>query len=197
MKPIILGSQSPRRVEIMNYFSLPFIQKASLFDEESVPFLGNPEAYAKAISEGKNRALAEQFPEETILTADTIVYRNGKIYGKPANEEMAAGYLSELVGEWHSVFTSVTLKAPRFLSTEIAETKVLFNPLKPEQIAHYHRKIHWADKAGGYAIQMAGGLLVNRIEGCYYNVLGLPINVVRSLLQKIDIELWDYLKNGC
>ena len=74
------------------------------------------------------------------------------------------------------------------------ETRVLFNPMTPEEIRHYHKKLHWSDKAGGYAIQMAGGLAVKKIDGCYYNVMGLPINSVRQLLLQVKIDLWDYLK---
>lgn len=196
MKQLILGSQSPRRREIMSYFSLPFDQATSFFDEESVLFHGNPAAYASEISQGKSQSLHAMYPNAIILTADTVVYKDGKIYGKPKDEQEAFQYLSELVDQWHSVITAVTVRCGEQTFSATDETRVLFNPLTPEQIAHYHRKIHWADKAGGYDIRMAGGLLIRKIEGCYYNVTGLPINTVRELLLKVDIELWDYLKNG-
>lgn len=191
---LILGSQSPRRKEILNYFSLPFEQASPLFDEDSIPFEGYPERFVCRLSDGKALALQYLYPESAILTADTIVYRDGKIYPKPDSPEEAFQALSELAGEWHSVFTGVTLSFKGQLYHQYEETSVLFNPLSQSEIRHYHSKIHWADKAGGYAIQMAGGLIVRRIEGCYYNVMGLPINTVRDLLQKIGIELWDYVK---
>lgn len=194
MLKLILGSQSPRRKEILSYFALPFEQAKPQFDEESVPFNGDPRDYVCAISGGKSAELLQKFPDAIIITADTTVYREGKIYGKPVNAEEAFQYLSELVGQWHSVFTGVTVRRGNTVYHDAEETRVLFNPLTPEEIRHYHTKLHWSDKAGGYAIQMAGGLIVRKIDGCYYNVMGLPINTLRTLLQKFGIELWEYLK---
>ena len=192
-KPLILGSGSPRRKEILSYFELPFTQVASSFDEESIPFEGEPERYVKELSLGKAHAIAARFPDSLILTADTVVFREGKIYGKPKDEKEAFASLSELVGHWHSVFTGVSLISGKEVFQGVEETKVLFNGLNTAQINHYHQRIHWQDKAGGYAIQMAGGLLVKRIDGCYYNVMGLPINTVRKVLGEVGLELWDYL----
>lgn len=191
---LILGSQSPRRKEILSYFSLPFEQATPPFDEDSVPFNGDPAAYVCSIAKGKAESLHKRFPDAIIVTADTTVYREGKNYGKPATEEQAFEFLSELVGQWHSVYTGITVYKGREEYSRAEETRVLFNPLTPEEIRHYHTKLHWSDKAGGYAIQMAGGLIVRKIDGCYYNVMGLPINTLRDLLRNIGIELWEYLK---
>ena len=138
--------------------------------------------------------MAPKFPNSTILSADTIVYKDGKIFGKPKDTEAAFEALTLLSGDWHSVFTSVSLWDKEQLWTLHEETRVLFTHLTPEQIRHYHTKLHWNDKAGGYAIQMAGGLVVEKIDGCYYNVMGLPINSVRHLLANIGVNLWDYIK---
>ena len=194
MTPIILGSQSPRRKEILSFFSFPFETVTSHFDEDSVLFHGNPIAFVSEIAAGKARALASRFPNDLILTADTTVYKDGKNYGKPVNAEEAFQALSELAGQWHSVFTGVTLISNNKLWNNVEETRVLFNPLTPEEIRHYHNKLHWSDKAGGYAIQMAGGLAIKKIDGCYYNAMGLPINSVRNLLLNVQIDLWDYLR---
>lgn len=191
--PVILGSQSPRRHEILSYFRLPFRQHSSQFDEDAVPFSGDPESYAGSLSNGKARTLAAQFPDAIIITADTVVYRKGKIYGKPRNLDEAFQSFSELVGQWHTVYTSVTVQQEDRVFQKIEATQVLFNELTPEQIHHYLAHIEWADKAGGYAIQMAGGLIARRIEGCYYNVMGLPINTLHFLLKHVEIDLWDYL----
>lgn len=191
---LILGSQSPRRIEILGYFSLPFEVATSYFDEASVQFKGNPEEYVCAISKGKADALHNNFPQHTILTADTTVYHAGKIYNKPENEQDAFQSLSELAGNWHSVFTGVTVRRGHEEFHRAEETKVLFNPLTPQQIRQYHTQLHLYDKAGSYQIQMAGGLIVRKIEGCYYNVLGLPINTVRTLLIHFGVDLWNYLR---
>lgn len=194
MTHLILGSQSPRRKEILSFFSFPFESATSNFDEESVLFQEDPIAYVREIANGKAQALEQRFPRNLILTADTTVYKNGKIFGKPADAEEAFLALTELAGQWHSVYTGITLLSGDKLWSACEETKVLFNALTPEEIRHYHKKLHWSDKAGGYAIQMAGGLAIKKIEGCYYNAMGLPINSVRQLLLNVKIDLWDYLK---
>lgn len=191
---MILGSQSPRRREIMSYFSLPFEQISPDFDEDAVPFRGDPAAYVCEIADGKAYSLAKDHPNALILTADTTVYQEGRIFGKPATKEEAFEFFSRLSGKWHSVFTGVALMHKGQIWSDYEETRVLFNTLTPEEIRGYHEKLHWADKAGGYMIQCAGGLAINKIDGCYYNAMGLPINTVRKLLREAGIDLWDYLK---
>lgn len=194
MKHLILGSSSPRRKEILSYFTLPFEQVSPSFDEQSIPFRNNPVEYVTQLAKGKADSLERKHHEAIILTADTIVYYDGKIYGKPVDEENAFRALSILSGKWHSVFSGLCLIHHEKTFTLWEETKVLFNELTDYEIRHYHSKLHWADKAGGYAIQMAGGLIVKKINGCYYNVMGLPINSVRKLLLNVGIDLWNYLK---
>lgn len=194
MDRIILGSQSPRRKEILSFFSLPFIQANPKFNEEAITYRRDPINYAISLAQGKAKALQPAYPNDIILTADTIVYRKGKVYNKPKDEQEAFQMLSELVGQWHSVFTGLTVIKGDTEYSGWEETRVLFNSLTPEEIRQYHQKIHWADKAGGYAIQMGGGLIVKRIDGCYYNVMGLPINLLHELLKKYGLELWNYVK---
>lgn len=191
---LILGSQSPRRAEILSYYSLPFEQISPDFDEESVVFNGNPTAYVEAISKGKAQVFSLAHPDRPILTADTTVYRHGIIYGKPTTKGDAIAALGQLSGQWHSVFTGVTLQIGNRQFCKTEETRVLFNPVNLKEIEFYFKQLHLYDKAGSYQLQMAGGLIVNKIEGCYYNVIGFPINAVRSLLKNIGIDLWDYLK---
>ncbi len=189
---ILLGSQSPRRKEILSYFTLPFTQRPPAFDEESILFSGDPVNYAKEIAEGKANSI-ESDPGSIALTADTVVFCNDKVYGKPKSLEEAHQTLAELSGNWHTVVTAVSLKKEDKIITDHEETRILFNELSPEHIADYCQTVKWADKAGGYAIQNNGGLIINRIEGCYFNTMGLPINTVRKLLLNFGIDLWDYL----
>lgn len=191
---LILGSQSPRRQEILNYFSIPFEQIASHFDEEAHPYKGDPQAYALELACEKAKTLLQDHPDAIILTADTVVALEKEIFGKPKDREEAFRILSLLQGKWHSVFTGVAVATSEGVEKGVEETKVLFNSLTSEQIDRYLEALHWADKAGGYAIQLAGSLTVARIEGCYYNVLGLPINTTAGLLKKAGIDLWEYLK---
>lgn len=190
---LILGSQSPRRREILDYFSLKYEQITPDFDEDQIIFEGDGAKYASKIALGKAESLSMLYPDAAILTADTVVYKDKNIYGKPKDNLDAFRMLSELSGSWHSVFTGVVLKYGAKTYVETEETKVLFNPLTPNQIDLYLNALHFADKAGGYAIQLAGSLIVRRIEGCYYNVMGLPINVVNNLLEKVGIRLWEHL----
>lgn len=190
---LILGSTSPRRKEILNYFSLNFEQISPNFDETSIPFQGDPVAYVKELAVGKALSLSHLYPDALILSADTIVYKTGKVYGKPGSLEEAFQSLNELQGNWHSVFSGVATCKNGKLLTDAEETKVLFNTLTETQIRRYLEALHWADKAGGYAIQLAGSLIVQKIEGCYYNVMGLPINAVNKLLKEEGVDLWDYM----
>jgi septum formation protein len=188
----ILGSQSPRRREILEFFDIPFKQVSPQFDETSIPFHDNPSEYVQLLAKGKADSLIYQFPDAIILTADTIVYQAGKIYGKPKDQQEAFTYLKELSGKWHSVFTGLTisLRGQDFQAQE--ETRVLFNVLTEEQVNIYIQKLACSDKAGGYMIQGAGGLIVKRIEGCYYNVVGLPLNALCSVLNQAGIDLWKH-----
>jgi len=191
---IILGSQSPRRSEILSYFSIPFVQVPSSFDEDLVSFEGDPVKYAMTLSEKKAESLVGQFPQEIILTADTIVYFEDKIFNKPKSYEEAFQTVSMLSGKMHKVFTSATVRQGSVYHTEIEETRIFFNLLTSEQVHKYLSSTFHYDKAGSYAIQKTGSIIVQRIEGCYYNVMGLPINTVRRLLNKFGVDLWDYLK---
>jgi septum formation protein len=191
---LILGSQSPRRKEILSFFAIPFVQIPSSFNEESIDFGGNPKQYGQELSIKKAQELAKTFPEDIILTADTIVYFEGNIYNKPKDEVEAHAMLKKLSGHWHQVFTAVTILKPRNLFSGIEETKILFHPLTDEQIHLYHQSCAFLDKAGAYAIQQAGSIPIARIDGCYYNVMGLPINTTKDLLLKAGIDLWKHLK---
>ena len=191
---LILGSQSPRRREILGYFALDFDAISPDFDEKSLAFDGDPVNYVKALAEGKGASF--QKPDDLILTADTIVYRNGQIFHKPRDAEEGFGSLRSLAGHTHSVFTGVSVRQGDRVMSEVEKARVTFNPLSDEQIRGYQSALHCADKAGGYAIQGAGGLIVRRIEGCFTNVMGLPIQTVNRLLEAFGLSLWDHLKDG-
>lgn len=194
MFQLILGSQSPRRKEILSFFDIPFKQSISNFDENSIPFKGNPAQYVCQLSKGKADTLKTVYPNAAIIAADTIVYHGESIFGKPRDMEEAFQIISTLSGQWHSVFTGITLQKGHEQFHKSEETKVLFNSLKPDEIRSYLNRYHWEDKAAGYGVQMGGGLLIKKVEGCFYNVMGLPINALRELFQKIGIDLWQHIK---
>jgi len=193
---IILGSQSPRRKEILEFFSLPFNQIHSDFDEEQVLFLGDPATFVKQVALEKAKALAERHPEAVILTADTVVYLNGRLFLKPATMHEAYLMLRELSGKEHQVFTGVCISHQNKEFIDVEKSRVEFCELTDSEIHAYAESFFPLDKAGGYAIQKGGCLIVKRIEGCYYNIMGLPLQKVRRLLLNIGIDLWDYFKSA-
>lgn len=192
---IILGSQSPRRKEILDFFSIPFVQIPSTFDEDSIAFEGDPVNYALTLAQGKSQELSHRFPRDLILTADTVVFFEGNIYNKPKDEKEAFSMLRSFSGKWQHVYTAVVIQLDGMSHEAVEETKILFNTLTDEQIHLYLSHSRYLDKAGGYAIQQGGSILVSRMDGCYYNVIGLPVNILRKLLNKFDIDLWKYLKS--
>jgi septum formation protein len=191
---IILGSQSPRRKEILSYFTLSFEQVPSHFDEDTILFSGDPIQYALELAQKKSDELSKRFSTDMIITADTVVYFNGKIYNKPKDLEEAHRMMRELSGNWHYVYTAVSIRQGNIHLAETEETKIRLHELTPEQIHHYHSHCSPLDKAAGYAIQKSGSIIVDRIEGCYYNVMGFPVNTLRKLLSQVGIDLWRYLK---
>lgn len=177
----------------MGYFSYPFEQIAPHFPEHTLSFTGDPAAYVVALAESKAGVLAPKYPDAAIIGADTIVCLGEKIFGKPDDAAHARVMLSELSGRWHSVFTGVAVIYEGKTYSSFEETRVLCNTMTEEQITQYMDQLHLFDKAGAYLIQAAGSLIVSRIDGCYYNVVGLPINTVRKLLLRIGIDLWHHL----
>lgn len=191
---IILGSSSPRRKEILDFFSLPFTVANPDFDEESITKDHDPAAFACLIAKQKALSISKTYKDDVILTADTVVHCKGTIFTKPLDEQSAYEMLSTLSGSWHSVFTGVCVMKNDQLFCLAEETKILFHPLSKKQIETYHDHFYFNDKAGGYAIQKGGSIIVKKIEGCYYNIMGLPLNTTRELLNKVGIDLWDFLK---
>jgi len=175
-------------------FSIPLRLVSPDFDESQVLFEGDPGAFTQEVARRKALCLTEKCPDSPILTADTVVFQGGRLFLKPESLEEAQAMLSELSGKEHEVYTGVCVAKGQTLFTETAKTTVVFNELSQDQIQTYHRHFGPLDKAGAYAIQKGGSLIVKRIEGCYYNVMGLPLQPVYRLLLKVGIDLWDYLK---
>lgn len=194
MTKIILASSSARRREIFGYFNLDVVYQNPDFDEDSIPFDGDPAKYVAQLSEGKATSVTQLFPESIVIAADTIVFKDNKIYGKPSGHNDATQQLTELSGTKHSVFTGVTVAKNNTIKSDVAETAVYFNDLSPDHIEHYLNGIHALDKAGSYAVQRAGSLVIKKVDGCFYNVMGLPIRVTQNLLAQFGIDLWHCIK---
>ena len=177
---IILASQSPRRQELLKLITNDFEIKVSNVDE-TLPSGISPKDAVLYLSKIK----AEPFKNDsdTIIGADTVVALDGKILGKPKNDENAREMLKFLSGKAHSVFTGVTLIKGDITRSFAVETKVKFFDLTDEEIDEYIKTGEPADKAGAYGIQGYGSLLVEKIDGDYFNVVGLPVSkLARELL---------------
>lgn len=182
--PLILASGSPRRKEILDTMGLSYIVDVSDADES---YLAGPENMVLELSRRKAQAVAPKHPHAIILAADTLVFGE-KVLGKPHDAAHAKEMLHELSGNWHSVYTGVTMintHSGKTLSNADM-TRVHFVELSDEEIDAYIKSGECLDKAGAYAIQGMGGMFIDRIEGSYSNVVGLPMTLVRSMLLEIE-----------
>ncbi|MCP4599478.1 MAG: septum formation protein Maf [Proteobacteria bacterium] len=187
-KPIILASASPRRRKMFKDLGLEFEVIPAQIEEQIEPD-EKPEAFTRRVAEEKARAVAERLKPEGrnnwIVGADTVVVLDGEVLQKPKSADQAHTMLSKLSGRTHTVVTGWTLgrnSGPWIV--EHAETSVTFHKLNIEQIDGYVVTGEGMDKAGAYAIQGIGTFLVDRIDGNYFNVVGLPIShVVQALIQ--------------
>jgi septum formation protein len=172
--PIILASKSPRRQELLKLMGFDFQVVLREVDESYPPEL-SPSEIAVFISEKKARAFDLLIENEVVITADTIVSLDGTILGKPENEDHAFEILSALSGKKHDVITGVSLLKNHSISSFYELTEVFFKEISAEQIRYYIDTCQPMDKAGAYGIQEWIGLVaVERINGSYSNVVGLP-----------------------
>ena len=179
--PLILASASPRRAELLRNAAIEFGVDPALVQEQP---LANekPIDYAQRLARDKARAVFARHPDSAVLGADTVVVVDEHLLEKPADERDAARMLRLLSGRTHEVITGVCLVAPGFEQIEAEITQVVFSPLSEDEIAYYVRTGEPMDKAGAYAIQGIASRWVKRIEGCYFNVVGLPVPRVYRML---------------
>ena len=181
MKKIILASASPRRKELLSTAGLKFEICVKDVDE-SVPGGTPPSDAAEMTAAKKALASAAEHPDDIVIGADTIVVAEGKILGKPHSEEDAAGMLRMLSGREHTVITGVCIACEGKTEIFHKESKVSFYPLTEKEIADYVATGEPMDKAGAYGIQGKGSVLVEKIEGDYFNIVGLPVaSTVRAI----------------
>jgi len=182
---LILASKSPRRRYLLEQAGLTFRVIPSNIDESSVA-LSSPEVYARVLSEAKANDVAQKYPDNWIIGADTIVLKEGAILGKPSSQSEARTMLRRLSGQTHQVLTgyAICCFAKQRMFSETIKTDVLFKNLTDEEIEWYIQTKEPFDKAGAYAIQGLGTFLVKSINGSYTNVVGLPVCEVLEFLIK-------------
>jgi septum formation protein len=182
---IILASSSPRRKMLLKEAGLNFIVIDSKFDEAKIA-LSTPREYTKTLAYEKAKTVALKHPDAWVIGADTIVFINDKILGKPKSKNKAYEMLLELSDSFHYVYTgySIFCMAKNKIFTNCEKTKVYFKKLSKKEIDFYITTKEPFDKAGGYAAQGIGSFLIKRIEGSYTNVVGLPVCEVLDILIK-------------
>jgi nucleoside triphosphate pyrophosphatase len=177
-EPLILASSSPRRRAILTQLGVDFRVEA-------------PEA--EELTEGHPRELVVQnallklrsVPGERVLAVDSMVVWDGRAHGKPADAGEAERWLRELSGRWHEVMGGIALREHGDERTALAITRVRFRELGQADIDRYLESGEWRDRAGGYAIQELGSMLVEKIEGDYFNVVGLPVPALLRLMPSL------------
>ncbi len=193
-RTIVLASASPRRKELMASLQLEFKVLPSDADE-SVPAEWSPEQVVTELAVRKAEAVRqqalEQWQDALIIGSDTIVVLDGRIFGKPVNEADSEDMLMTLQGRTHHVYTGIACvdAATGHTRTEYSRTAVHMKSLTPQRIKAYVRSGEPADKAGSYAIQGFGSTLVERIEGCYFTVVGLPVPVLSDMLEEFGVSV--------
>ena len=184
-KRLILASNSPRRKELLKGMDIPFtIDSATRFKEEFVP--GTPPAMVPVLmSEGKSEGFHRPLdPGEILLTADTVVICGDEILGKPLSHRDEERMLHLLSGREHQVVTAVTLRDKNRKVTRTDTSNVWFKDLTDKEIDYYLDNYHPRDKAGSYGIQeWIGYIGITRIEGSYFNIMGLPVHLLYSMLE--------------
>lgn len=190
MRKIILASSSPRRREILAKTTLVFEVRESDYEEDmGIPMA--PIELAKYLSAGKARAVADKNPDAIIIAADTFVVYKNKLLGKPKTEEKAREMLQMLSGQENDIVTGVTIldsaNDRQYSFHEI--TKVFMKELSESLISAYINTGEPLDKAGAYALQGVGAILIDRIEGDFFNAMGLPLSRLAEALKQFDIQV--------
>ena len=186
---LILCSNSPRRKELLAGLDIPFEVRVKKGIEEPRPVGLTPEETAKCIAKGKAEAYELENDDEVILTADTIVVCDDTILGKPADAAEACHMLRLLSGRTHQVITGVALKNRKAFRVFAVTSEVTFKPLSEAEIAYYVERYRPFDKAGAYGIQeWIGYVGVTRLEGSYFNVMGLPVQRIYEELRYVNDE---------
>ena len=183
-RPLILASGSPRRKEILETMGLAYTIDVSDVDENCV---AAPAEMVMELSERKAKAVALRHDNALVLAADTLVFGE-EVLGKPKSPDHAAQMLRKLSGNWHSVFTGLTLIDTKTNTCirRADETRVHFVEMSDADIEAYVATKEPLDKAGSYGIQGMGGMFIDRIEGSYSNVVGLPMALLCSMLKEMN-----------
>ena len=187
---LIFATNSPRRKNLLKEFKIDVEFVSHLFDEGSIDKHIDPISYCKLMADRKTSSLTDKFPLNPVISADTIVVSpENEIFEKPKDKEEAINMLSLLSGKTHSVLTGIDLKYhhQKINFNFVEKTLVEFNDLGHDEIQYYVENYSPYDKSGSYGIQDFSSIFVKSIEGCYFNVVGLPLSSLFIHLKKYKI----------
>jgi septum formation protein len=185
---LILASGSPRRRELLEGLGLRFTVTPADVDESPLP-AETPEGLVHRLAAAKAAAVASSHRNALVIAADTVVVVDGRVLGKPRDAAENRAYLRDLTGRRHTVLTGHALALGDRCEVEVCRTEVLFRDLDPDEIERYVASGEGLDKAGGYGIQGLGAALVPRVEGCYFNVVGLSLATVVAAARRLGVAL--------
>ena len=184
----ILASKSPRRIKLMQDINIKFKVIESEINENDIN-IQKPHTFCKKLAIKKSNYVFKKNKNSTVIGADTIVYFNKKIIGKPKNKKEAFSIIKSLSGKNHYVYTGVSIISKKINYSFYDKTKVTFYDLNDNLIDYYIENFNPYDKAGGYGIQDWSKIFIKEINGCYYNVTGLPIpKLFKILKDKIQLN---------
>jgi len=189
---LVLASTSPRRRQLLAMLGTRFELETPTVDESAFDDAVSPDRLVMRLAEAKARDVAARRPHDVVVGADTVVVLDGQIMGKPGDREEARRMLTRLSGRTHQVWTGIAvvhLAAGR-AAVEAERTDVTFRSLSADEVDRYVQLGEGMDKAGAYAVQGVGAVFVERLEGCYYNVVGLPLARLHRMLQGFGLSLW-------
>lgn len=187
MKNFVLASKSPRRKELLENIGLKFSIMEGDVDERIVPKNLEPKLYVQELAVLKANSVAKSLPKNTlVIGADTVVIHNGEVLGKPCDKENAFNMLKKLSGNTHYVYTGVAVLDTDSMKivADYEKTAVTFRKLTDEEIRFYIENFRVTDKAGAYGIQEFAGVFVSKIEGDYFNIVGLPVCKLYTLVKE-------------
>jgi len=183
-KKVLLASASPRRRMIFDLLGI----KALIIPTNIAEPISDEAPYTQAMKHAKNKVLSisSKIDEDAVIIgADTVVWMDDTIFGKPSTDHEAIEYLKRLSGRTHRVYTGLCIKHRQMLMTDYARSYVSFIELSDQDIAHYIATREPFDKAGAYGVQGYGSQFISKINGCYFNVMGLPVNLFYRMLIKM------------
>lgn len=190
MKKIVLASQSPQRKKLLKLLEVPFSIHPSKA-EELTTLSGSVARFVKHNALLKAQDVARHYKKGIIIGSDTVVYGDGRLILKPQSFKEAKQELKRLMAKPHWVYSGVAVIDTEQNKTlvEYDKTRVYMNVLSDQQIDRYHQRMPPLDKAGGFDIEGLGSAFIHRVEGCYFNVVGLPLARLTQMLKQVGVEV--------